>query len=142
MCRLKKCTKEGATYHWLMAWVVSFSSQASIGTEFFVTDMTRGRLTFQQKNFSGNRFSDHVAAVNAFNRWEDIRQSGAEAELRFCEHKGLNLSTMRTTWEAKNQLRERLVSEGFPEECLVPQVCAHVVIFWNTRLCCTEKSIE
>lgn len=100
----------------------TMAAQASTGTEFFLTDMNRGRLTFQQKNFSGNRFSDHVAALNAFMCWEDARQGGEMAETNFCEHKLLNLPTMRTTWEAKNQLSALLVSEGFPEECLVPQV--------------------
>ena len=100
----------------------TMAAQASTGTEFFVTEMNRGRLTFYQRNFSGNRFSDHVAALNAFQTWEDVRQNGEEAEYNFCEHKGLNISVLRTTWEAKNQLRELLIGEGFPEECLVPQV--------------------
>jgi len=46
--------------------LATLAAQASTGTEFFVTDQSRGFLTFAQKNFSGNRFSDHVAALNAF----------------------------------------------------------------------------
>ncbi len=44
----------------------TMAAQASTGTEFFVTDLTAGRLNRQQRAFSGNRFSDHVAAFNAF----------------------------------------------------------------------------
>ena len=59
-----------------------------LGTEFFVTDMTRGRLSFQQRNFAGNRYSDHVAQLNAFQCWEEARQGGEDAEINFCDHKG------------------------------------------------------
>jgi hypothetical protein len=41
--------------------------------------------------------------------------------VNFCDHKGLNMPTMRVTWEAKNQLKDLLVSSGFPESCFVPQ---------------------
>ena len=43
------------------------------------------------------------------------------AEVHFCDQKSLNMPTMRVTWEAKNQLRDLLVSCGFPEECFAPQ---------------------
>ena len=42
------------------------AAQASSGTDYFVTDMNRGRLTHVQRKFAGSRFSDHVAAMNAF----------------------------------------------------------------------------
>ena len=32
------------------------------------------------------------------------------------------MPTLRVTWEAKNQLKDLLVSAGFPEEVLMPQV--------------------
>ncbi len=41
--------------------------------------------------------------------------------MNFCDDKGLNMSTLRTTWEAKEQIRNLLMSEGFPEECFVPK---------------------
>ena len=49
--------------------VATVAAQASTGTEFFMTDMTRGRLNFQQRNFAGNRYSDHIAQFNAFQCW-------------------------------------------------------------------------
>ena len=53
--------------------------------------------------------------------WENARQGGERGEVNFCDHKGLNMPTMRVTWEAKNQLKDLLVSCGFPEECFIPQ---------------------
>jgi len=102
--------------------VATVAAQASTGTEFFMTDMTRGRLNFQQRNFAGNRYSDHIAQFNAFQCWEDARQGGENAEINFCDRKSLNMPTLRTTWEAKKQLIDLLVQSGFPEECMVPQV--------------------
>lgn len=44
-----------------------------------------------------------------------FRINGENAETNFCEHKRLNMSTLRMTWEAKVQLKEILVNSGFPE---------------------------
>lgn len=91
-------------------------------SKVFMTDMTRGRLNYQQKAFAGSSCSDHVAVLNAFLSWERARLAGEDAEIDFCERKSLNMPTLRTTGEAKNQLKELLISCGFPEECLAPQV--------------------
>ncbi|XP_072504540.1 ATP-dependent RNA helicase A isoform X3 [Notamacropus eugenii] len=80
------------------------------------------RLGYVHRNFAGNRFSDHVALLSVFQAWDDARMGGEEAEIRFCEHKRLNMATLRMTWEAKVQLKEILVNSGFPEECLMTQV--------------------
>uniref|UniRef100_A0A8C4SGW0 RNA helicase n=1 Tax=Erpetoichthys calabaricus TaxID=27687 RepID=A0A8C4SGW0_ERPCA len=80
------------------------------------------RLGFVHRNFSGSRFSDHVALLSVFQAWDDARMAGEEAEIRFCEHKKLNMATLRMTWEAKVQLKDILVNSGFPEECLLTQV--------------------
>ncbi|XP_069497510.1 ATP-dependent RNA helicase A isoform X1 [Ambystoma mexicanum] len=80
------------------------------------------RLGYVHRNFSGNRFSDHVALLSVFQAWDDARMGGEDAETRFCEHKRLNMSTLRMTWEAKVQLKDILVNAGFPEECLMTQV--------------------
>jgi hypothetical protein len=39
-----------------------------------------------------------MAALNAFSCWEEARQAGETAEINFCDAKGLNMPTMRTTW--------------------------------------------
>lgn len=44
-----------------------------------------------------------------------FRMGGEDAEIRFCEHKRLNMSTLRMTWEAKVQLKDILINAGFPE---------------------------
>lgn len=44
-----------------------------------------------------------------------FRMGGEDAEIRFCEHKRLNMPTLRMTWEAKVQLKDILVNVGFPE---------------------------
>ncbi|CAK6980771.1 ATP-dependent RNA helicase A, partial [Scomber scombrus] len=80
------------------------------------------RLGFVHRNFAGSRFSDHVALLSVFQAWDDVRINGEEAESRFCEHKRLNMSTLRMTWEAKVQLKEILVNAGFPEESLMTQM--------------------
>jgi hypothetical protein len=44
-----------------------------------------------------------------------VEFGGEDAECRFCEHKRLNMSTLRMTWEAKVQLKEILINSGFAE---------------------------
>jgi ATP-dependent RNA helicase A len=53
--------------------------------------------------------------------WEREKHKGEEAEIKFCDWKGLQQSTMRITSEAKYQLRSILVGAGFPEECFTEQ---------------------
>uniref|UniRef100_A0AAY5KZW6 RNA helicase n=1 Tax=Esox lucius TaxID=8010 RepID=A0AAY5KZW6_ESOLU len=88
-------------------------SAASCFPEPFVNDGKR--LGYVHRNFAGTRFSDHVALLCVFQAWDDVRMAGEDAESRFCEHKRLNMSTLRMTWEAKVQLKEILVNSGFPE---------------------------
>uniref|UniRef100_A0AAQ5ZB70 RNA helicase n=1 Tax=Amphiprion ocellaris TaxID=80972 RepID=A0AAQ5ZB70_AMPOC len=95
-------------------------SAASCFPEPFVNEGKR--LGFVHRNFAGSRFSDHVALLSVFQAWDDVRINGEEAESGFCEHKRLNMATLRMTWEAKVQLKEILVNAGFPEECLLTQM--------------------
>ncbi|XP_047197965.1 LOW QUALITY PROTEIN: ATP-dependent RNA helicase A [Hippoglossus stenolepis] len=95
-------------------------SAASCFQEPFISEGKR--LGFVHRNFTGSRFSDHVALLSVFQAWDDVRINGEEAETRFCEHKRLNMSTLRMTWEAKVQLKEILVNSGFPEESLLTQM--------------------
>ncbi|XP_028283135.1 ATP-dependent RNA helicase A-like isoform X2 [Parambassis ranga] len=95
-------------------------SAASCFPEPFISEGKR--LGFVHRNFAGSRYSDHVALLSVFQAWDDVRINGEDAETRFCEHKRLNISTLRMTWEAKVQLKEILVNSGFPEECLMNQM--------------------
>lgn len=99
-------------------------SAASCFAEPFVSEGKR--LGFVHRNFAGGRFSDHVALLSVFQAWDDVRINGEEAESRFCDHKRLNMSTLRMTWEAKVQLKDILVNAGFPEESLMTQVFSAV----------------
>ncbi|XP_028832545.1 ATP-dependent RNA helicase A isoform X1 [Denticeps clupeoides] len=95
-------------------------SAASCFPEPFISEGRR--LGFVHRNFAGSRFSDHVALLSVFQMWDEVRMGGEDAETRFCEHKRLNMSTLRMTWEAKVQLKEILVNGGFPEESLMNQM--------------------
>ncbi|XP_068238169.1 ATP-dependent RNA helicase A protein [Palaemon carinicauda] len=99
----------------------TIAAHNSTSPEIFIIPPEFRRLSPFQKAFSGNRFSDHIAALNAFNCWEEARLGGEDAEINFCDYKGLSMPTLRVTWEAKNQLKDLMVSAGFPEECLLPQ---------------------
>ncbi|KAG7157775.1 ATP-dependent RNA helicase A protein-like [Homarus americanus] len=99
----------------------TIAAHNSTSPEIFIIPPEHRRLSPFQRAFAGNRFSDHIAALSAFNAWEEARAGGEDAEIRFCDYKGLSMPTLRVTWEAKNQLKELLVNAGFPEECLLPQ---------------------
>ena len=71
--------------------------------------------------FAGSRHSDHVAMLAAFQGWEGARGQGERAEVQYCDARGLNMPTMRVTWEAKRQLVELLVQAGFPETSFLPR---------------------
>ncbi|CAL9689435.1 unnamed protein product [Knipowitschia caucasica] len=94
-------------------------SAASCFPEPFINEGKR--LGFMHRNFAGSRFSDHVALLSVFQTWDEVRINGEDAEIRFCEHKRLNMPTLRMTWEAKVQLKDILINAGFPEECLLTQ---------------------
>lgn len=70
------------------------------------------------KNMSGNRHSDHVALLIAFQQWLKAKWNGEDVEKDFCERRALNMQTLRMTYEARNQLKDIMISSGFPEECL------------------------
>lgn len=103
--------------------LATMAANSTTFPEVFTQTPERRRLTFQQKAFAGNRFSDHVAMLNAFQAWEEARMNGVEVEESFCDAKMLSMPTLRVTWEAKNQLIQLLTStSGFPEDTMVPQV--------------------
>nr|CAB3247813.1 ATP-dependent RNA helicase A [Phallusia mammillata] len=81
-------------------------------------EMFGKRLSWKHRTFSGERFSDHVSLLMCFNAWENARKGGEDRESFFCESKQLTMSTLRMTWEAKNQLKQILINEGFPEDSL------------------------
>lgn len=81
--------------------------------------MGHRRLSNHQRNLAGTKCSDYVAMVNATQQWLAAKNRGEDEEVRFCEWKGLQLPTMRVTWEAKRQLLDLLNQAGFPEETML-----------------------
>ncbi|XP_064416002.1 ATP-dependent RNA helicase A isoform X2 [Latimeria chalumnae] len=116
--RLGKMMIMGCIFH--VGDAVCTISAATCFPEPFINEGKR--LGYVHRNYSGSRFSDHVALLSVFQAWDDARMGGEEAESRFCEHKRLNMATLRMTWEAKVQLKDILINSGFPEECLMTQV--------------------
>lgn len=100
----------------------TIAAHTATSPEIFVIPPEFKRLSPFQRSFGGNRCSDHIAMLSVFSAWDDTRQRGEDAEINFCNYKQLSMPTLRVTWEAKNQLRELLISCGFPETNLIPQV--------------------
>lgn len=100
----------------------TIAAQSSAFPDPFVSNVDQRNLTYQQRQFGGTRCSDHVAMLNAFQSWEDVRMNGEDAEYSYCEAKGLSVPTLRVTWEAKKQLKDLLQTAGFSEDCMTPQV--------------------
>ncbi|CAH1119551.1 unnamed protein product [Phaedon cochleariae] len=100
--------------------LATMAANSSTFPEIFTLNPGQRRLSYHQIALSGDRHSDHVAMLTAFELWDHARNSGEEAELRFCEFKGISMPTMRVTWEAKHQLQQILNNVGFPEETMAP----------------------
>lgn len=100
--------------------LATMAANSSTFPEIFNMEPHQRRLSNHQKALAGDRHSDHVAMLTAFELWDQARQGGEEAEIRFCDYKGISMPTMRVTWEAKYQLQQILTNEGFPEETVMP----------------------
>ncbi|KAK5642747.1 hypothetical protein RI129_008914 [Pyrocoelia pectoralis] len=95
--------------------LATMAANSSTFPEIFVLEGQR-RLSYHQRSLAGDRCSDHIAMLTAFELWNRARERGEQAEIQFCERKGVSMSTLRVTWEAKHQLQDILTSIGFPEE--------------------------
>ncbi|XP_016931471.4 dosage compensation regulator mle isoform X1 [Drosophila suzukii] len=100
--------------------VASMASYSSTFSEVFSLDIGQRRLANHQKALSGSQCSDHVAMIVASQMWQRAKQRGDQEEARFCDWKGLQMSTMNVMWDAKQQLLDLLQQAGFPEECMIP----------------------
>jgi ATP-dependent RNA helicase A len=119
---LAKMVIVGTMFHHGDAMCVLAASD-SIKAEVFYHAADQARLTFRQRSFAGNRHSDHVALLSAFYAYEEVRlNQGPYGEANFCEAQSLSLSTLRVVYEARNQLRDLLISFGFPEASLTTKV--------------------
>uniref|UniRef100_A0AAG5DB48 RNA helicase n=1 Tax=Anopheles atroparvus TaxID=41427 RepID=A0AAG5DB48_ANOAO len=100
--------------------IATMAAYSGTFSEIFLLDVGQRRLMQHQRALSGKMNSDYVAMLTAFDQWSRKRAHSEEAELRFCEWKGLQVPTMRTISEAKKQLMENLSLAGFPEETMIP----------------------
>ncbi|XP_045476093.1 dosage compensation regulator [Harmonia axyridis] len=100
--------------------LATMAANSTTFPEIFQMEMGQRRLSNHQRALAGDRHSDHVAMLTAFELWDRARQGGEEAEIRFCEYKGISMPTMRVTWEAKYQLQQILQNCGIPEEAMAP----------------------
>ncbi|KAL7735496.1 hypothetical protein ACLKA6_010532 [Drosophila palustris] len=100
--------------------VASMASYSSTFSEVFALDIGQRRLANHQKALSGRKCSDHVAMIVASQMWHSAKARGSIEEARFCDWKGLQMSTMNVMYDAKMQLLDLLQQAGFPEECMLP----------------------
>ncbi|KAK9882966.1 hypothetical protein WA026_001182 [Henosepilachna vigintioctopunctata] len=68
--------------------LATMAANSSTFPEIFQMEMGQKRLSFHQKALAGDRHSDHVAMLTAFELWDRARQKGEDAEINFCEFKG------------------------------------------------------
>lgn len=99
--------------------LAALAAYSSTFSEVFTLELGQRRLSNHQKALGGQRYSDHVAMLVAFNLWLSARYKGEDEEVRFCEWKGLQLPTMRVMYEAKRQLLDLMQQTGFPEDCMI-----------------------
>ncbi|XP_073973059.1 dosage compensation regulator mle isoform X2 [Rhodnius prolixus] len=97
--------------------LATIAANSSTFPEVFITER---RLTGLQRAFAGTRCSDHIAMLNVFCQWASASNRGPLAEEQFCEHRQISQPTLKVTADAKMQLKELLISCGFPEEALQP----------------------
>lgn len=99
----------------------TIAAHASTAMETFQLLPEQRRLTTRHRSFAGSRFSDHVALLNAFQQFEEVKDQGEMVATGFCERMGLSLPNLVVTGDAKKQLVDILTMCGIPEECTAPQ---------------------
>uniref|UniRef100_A0A182S772 RNA helicase n=1 Tax=Anopheles maculatus TaxID=74869 RepID=A0A182S772_9DIPT len=100
--------------------ITTMAAYSGTFSEVFLLELGQRRLMNHQKALGGQTYSDYVAMQTAFEMWSKKRAIGEEAEIRFCEWKGLQMPTLRTIAEAKKQLIENLTLAGFPQDTMMP----------------------
>lgn len=87
---------------------------------FIIPPQRKGKLLNQHRSMAGDRYSDHVALIKAYDLWYEACSRGEQNEVAFCEYKSLNLGNLRMASEAKQQLIDILINSGFVEENFNP----------------------
>ncbi|XP_052899319.1 dosage compensation regulator isoform X2 [Anopheles moucheti] len=100
--------------------ITTMAAYSGTFSEVFLLELGQRRLMNHQRALGGQTHSDYVAMHTAFEMWSKKRAIGEEAEIRFCDWKGLQMPTLRTISEAKKQLMENLSLAGFPQDTMMP----------------------
>ncbi|VDK23706.1 unnamed protein product [Anisakis simplex] len=98
----------------------TLAAATSFNTPFVSRDRMSSKLTRQQRSFSGNRFSDHVALICLFNQWKTVVSRGPNVERNFIDRFSVNSAVLNMTADAKRQLIEVLMGSGFAESLFSP----------------------
>ena len=95
----------------------------SLDSDIFYLGPDCNRLSRIQLSFAGRRHSDHAAQLLAFYAYEQARyEQGTKNLYTFCDNNGLSYSSLRTLYDARNQLRDMMLNFGFPKSSLMPKV--------------------
>jgi ATP-dependent RNA helicase A len=93
-------------------YIVNFLISASFNEPFYSPDGISSR---NQRKFTGDRFSDHVAILSAFQDWEEVGQGSFSHEKKWCHENHIKRNIMKNTFEVKKQLLKIMRENGFPE---------------------------
>ncbi|CAG9538609.1 unnamed protein product [Cercopithifilaria johnstoni] len=105
--------------------LATISAASSFATPYIPHDRTASKLSFQQRSFSGSRFSDHVAIICVYNKWCEAFNQNPMAEKNVCQWFSLNSTVLRMIRIAKQQLIDTLISSGFSESLFTPLVVSN-----------------
>ncbi|KAL3990479.1 Helicase associated domain (HA2) family protein [Acanthocheilonema viteae] len=100
--------------------LATISAASSFAAPYIPPDRTTSKLTFQQRSFSGSRFSDHIALICVYNKWREAFDQDPIAEKNICDWFSLNSTVLRMIRIAKQQLTDTLISSGFSESLFIP----------------------
>uniref|UniRef100_A0A915PRX8 RNA helicase n=1 Tax=Setaria digitata TaxID=48799 RepID=A0A915PRX8_9BILA len=100
--------------------LATISAASSFATPYVPRDRMASKLSYVQRSFAGNRFSDHVALIFVYNRWREALNQDVMAEKSVCEQFSLSSTVLRMIGDAKRQLIDTLISCGFSESLFVP----------------------
>jgi len=99
----------------------------------FLTPIDAQKEADEARRLYSPEFSDHIAAVRAYQGWERARAGGFKAERAYCESHYLCLETLQGMVALRGQFRRQLVEIRFldgasPEDSTVDLSPAHAAM--------------
>ncbi|KAK2704992.1 hypothetical protein QYM36_017142 [Artemia franciscana] len=105
--------------------IATIAATDSTSVEVFQTSVDQKRLSGRQRRFAGDKNSDHLALLNAYHSWEEVRETKEYFLEEYCEREMLSNPTLTVISEAKRQLKDLMIQFGFPEISFVPQTYSY-----------------